>query len=112
MCKYFHLHIPALNKGFYKISTFFASNLNSSWGRYFRSIFSNEEKKKSRGIPDDFDFDYTCQLFYDVTDTDNWAQHGSTHGRIFAIFRCRFLTIKKKRGEEKSNEELRYSFFH
>ena len=52
--------------------------------------FANEEKKKSCGITDDFDFDYTCQLFYDVTDTDSWSQYGSTHGRIFAIFRCDF----------------------
>ena len=31
-------------------------------------------------------------LAYDVIDSDCRAQNGSTHGRVFAIFKRRFLT--------------------
>ena len=33
---------------------------------------------------------------YDVTDTDRCAQNGSTHGRAFAAFECRFAANRTK----------------
>ena len=30
--------------------------------------------------------------FHDVTDTDSWAQNGSTHSRVFATLKRQFVT--------------------
>ena len=37
-------------------------------------------------------------LVHDVTDTDCWAQNGSTHKHIFATFKCRVLTNRARNG--------------
>ena len=33
---------------------------------------------------------------HDVTDTDCWAQNGSTHGRVFTTLKRRFLTNRRR----------------
>ena len=65
---------------------FFASILVSLGRGHFGSLFASEKQK--RLVSDVFHtFATRVSLIYDVTDTDCWAQNGSTHGRVFAIFK-------------------------
>ena len=49
-------------------------------------------KSRKRLVRDVFDtFATHARLVYDVTDTDYWAQNGSTHGRVLATFKHQSL---------------------
>ena len=49
-------------------------------------------KSRKRMSHDVFDtFTPHSGLVHDVTNTDCWAQNGSTHGRVLATFKRRFF---------------------
>ena len=52
-------------------------------------LISEEEKTLTRDVFDTF-ATHSSHV-HDVTDTDCWAQTGSTYGRIFATLRGRFI---------------------
>ena len=66
----------------------FALNLSSSRHKHCWFTPLTNESKKS-WVPEVIDtFAIQSSLAYDVTDTDCWAQNGSTHGRHFKTFKC------------------------
>ena len=70
----------------------FAWNQRASWHSRVGSFLSREEQEKyfARCLFDAFDAH--SDLVHYVTDTHCWAQNGSTHGRVFAASKRRFLT--------------------
>ena len=82
-------------KYFFLFFFFFTPNLSSSGCSHVGSLLTNEEQKDL--ACDDYIFDIFAThagLVYDVTDTDCWAQNGSTRGCVFATFKRRFLKIQ------------------
>lgn len=74
-----------------KFFFFLASNLNSSRRSHVDLLFINEEQEKV-GTSDVHDsFATNADRVYDVTDTECWAQNGSTLGRVYAPFECPFF---------------------
>ena len=62
-----------------------ASNLSSSGCSHFGLLFSNEDLFATFAI-----------LVRDVTDTDGWAQNGSTHSHVFTSFESQFWTNRAR----------------
>ena len=55
-----------------------------------RSLQTKSRKRLARDVLDTFSINGS--LVEDLADTDRWPQNLSTHGRVLATFKRRFLT--------------------
>ena len=80
---------------FFSFFFFFALNLSTSERSRFDSLFTNEDQKKNilaKLVRDVFGMFVTdAGLVYDVTNTDGWAQNGSTQGHVLTTFKRRLF---------------------
>ena len=77
-------------------STFAASSFSSSGRSHTGSFALHQWRAEKCRLMTYLHFATHACFVYDVTDTDRWAQNGSTHGRAFAAFERRFAANRSR----------------